>query len=354
MTTGGGSRRQPLTVIITTAGDDKSRIWFEQDFLATNTLEAAADGTHSNDGLFAFVARLDDDDDWQDATLWPKANPNMPQAFPDGVPDWAEGMGTPKLEYLTEQAENAALNPADENGFKRYHANIKVTSIERAIPPALWSRCDGELEEWPLQSYGGFDLGRSDDWAAAAVIAKIDETENGQPIWQIKAQTWCAAGGSVDLKTHPFREWVSSGRVRVCTGDAVDFADVEEWIVEANNELGVVQWNYDDTFADQLAQNLLNSHGVIVHPFHQNAKSYNEPLRSLLRVIRQQRLRHGGDPVLAWQASNLVIRRDARDQWMPDKSESINKIDAIVAALMAYEAGLYGEFKGSEPGVFVF
>ena len=67
------------------------------------------DGTHSNDGLFAFVARLDDDDDWQDATLWPKANPNMPQAFPDGVPDWAEGMGTPKLEYLTEQAENAAI-----------------------------------------------------------------------------------------------------------------------------------------------------------------------------------------------------------------------------------------------------
>ena len=98
MATGGGSRRQPLTVIITTAGDDKSRIWFEQDFLATNTLEAAADGTHSNDGLFAFVARLDDDDDWQDATLWPKANPNMPQAFPDGVPDWAEGMGTPKDE----------------------------------------------------------------------------------------------------------------------------------------------------------------------------------------------------------------------------------------------------------------
>ena len=149
----------------------------------------------------------------------------MPQAFPDGVPEWAEGMGTPKLEYLTEQAENAALNPADENGFKRYHANIKVTSIERAIPPALWSRCDGELEEWPLQSYGGFDLGRSDDWAAAAVIAKIDETESGQPIWQIKAQTWCAAGGSVDLKTHPFREWVSSGRVRVCTGES----DRPEW-----------------------------------------------------------------------------------------------------------------------------
>jgi len=354
MTTGSGSRRQPLTVIITTAGDDKSRIWAEQDFLAANTLEAAADGTQQNDNLFAFIARLDEDDNWQDQSLWPKANPNMLTAFPNGVPQWAEGMGTPKLEYLSEQAENAKLNPADENGFKRYHSNVKVTSLERAIPPAQWARCSGDLSEWPDQAYGGFDLGRTDDWAAAAVIAKVDETTDGDPVWQLRAQSWCCVNGSVDLKTHPFREWVSTGLISVCSGDAVDFARVEEWIVDANESLNVQQWNYDDTFADQLAQNLLNSHGVTVHPFYQNAKSYNEPLRSLLRTVRQQRLRHGGDPVLAWQAGNLVIRRDARDQWMPDKSESINKIDAVVAAVMAFEAALYGEFQGNEPGVFVF
>ena len=103
---------------------------------------------------------------------------------------------SPDCFVSTAGASSAATIPATRNGFKRYHANTKVASLERAIPPPLWPRCDGELEEWPLRSYGGFDLGRSDDWAAAAVIAKTDETESGQPIWQIKAQTWCARTSS--------------------------------------------------------------------------------------------------------------------------------------------------------------
>jgi phage terminase large subunit-like protein len=346
MSTGGGSRRQPLTVIITTAGDDKSAIWLEQDDLATRMLDAVEVGEHPNDTLFAFVARIDEDDDPYDEACWPKGNPNMVESFPGGVPDWVEGLGTPKIDYLREAAGNARLNPADENALRRYHANVRVASTERAIRPAVWSRGDGELSEWPGTAYGGFDLGRSDDWASIAILAKIDGDTIDDAVWQLMVRTWVASEGSIDLLQHPFRQWVSEGLITVCDGDAVDFAEIEAQIVSDDAEFNVEQWRYDNTFAEQMAQNLLNEHSCNVSPMHQSAKAYNEPLRSFLRAVKQGRVLHGADEVLAWQACNLVIKRDAKDQWMPDKPGSLNKIDGIVASIMAFEAGLFYESQG--------
>lgn len=346
MSTGGGSRRQPLTVIITTAGDDKSAIWLEQDDLATRLLDAVEIGESPNDTMFAFVARIDEDDDPFDESCWPKGNPNMVESFPGGVPEWAEGLGTPKIDYLREAAGNARLNPADENALRRYHANVRVASTERAIRPAIWVKGNQPHSEWPGTAYGGFDLGRSDDWAATAVIARVGGETMDDAVWQLMVRTWVASDGSIDLTQHPFRQWVNEGLITICDGDAVDFADIEAQIVADDAEYGIEQWRYDNTFAEQLAQNLLNEHGCNVSPMHQSAKAYNEPLRSFLRAVKQGRILHGGDAVLQWQACNLVIKRDNRDQWMPDKPGSLNKIDGIVASLMAYEAGLFYESQG--------
>lgn len=346
MSTGGGSRRQPLTVIITTAGDDKSTIWLEQDDLATRMLDATEVGEHLNDSLFAFVARIDEDDDPYDEACWPKGNPNMLEAFPGEVPEWVEGLGTPKIAYLREAASNARLNPADENALRRYHANVRVASTERAIRPGVWAHGDGELQAWPGTAYGGFDLGRADDWAATAVLAKVDGDSIDDAVWQLLVRTWVAENGSIDLLQHPFRQWVAEGLITVCEGDAIDFADIEAQIVEDNAEYGVEQWRYDNTFAEQMAQNLLNEHDCNVSPMFQTSKAYNEPLRSFLRAVKSGRVLHGGDPVLAWQSCNLVIKRNAKDEWMPDKPGSLFKIDGVVAALMAFEAGLFHEGQG--------
>ena len=348
MSTGGGSRRQPLTVIITTAGDEKSAIWIEQDDLATRMLDATEVGEHLNDSLFAFIARVDEDDNPLDEAVWPKANPNMLESFSGDVPEWAAGLGTPKLPYLREAASNARLNPADENSFKRYHANIRVASTERAIRPAIWAKGDGDLWEWPGTAYGGFDLGRTDDWAASAVLARVGGETLDDAEWQLLVRTWVCSDGDVDLLQHPFRQWVSEGLITVCEGDAVDYNEIEQQIAEDDVAYGVEQWRYDSTFAEQLGQSLLNEHQCNVSPMHQTHRSYNEPLRSFLRAVKQGRVLHGGDPVLAWQAGNLTIKRDAKDQWMPDKPGSVNKIDGIVASIMAFEAGLF--FEGQQVG----
>ena len=76
---------------------------------------------------------------------------------------------------------------------------------------------------------------------------------------------------------------------------------------------------------------------------YQTCRNYNEPIRHMLSKLELQSVRHGGDPVLAWQAGNLTIRRNTQDEWMPDKGATTAKIDAMVAALMAFSGAIYGE-----------
>lgn len=347
MTSGSGSRRQPLTLIITTAGDETSVLWNEQDEVATKTLDAAeAENYGTADAVFAYVARIDDDDDPFDETCWPKANPNMFEAFGDTVPDWVRGVGTPKIQYLRERADDARLTDNELNSFKRYNLNIKVTSTVRPISAHHWAK-GGEAVVLPFaRSYGGFDLGRTDDWCAASILSPIDDEESSSiesARWRLISRSWVAEGGSVDLNVYPFRNWVNAGLVEVCTGDAIDFDEVEEWIAAATIEHNVQTWDYDNTFAEQMAQRLSNEHGINVHPFYQRAATYNEPLRYFLKAVRKGRIVHGDDPVLGWQAGNLVIKRDNQDRWMPAKTESEGKIDAIVATLMATGGALFGE-----------
>lgn len=343
MTSGSGSRRQPLTLMITTAGDELSVIWNEQDEVATKTLDGVETEQYAiNDALFAFVARIDQDDDPYDEASWPKANPNMFECFRDGTPAWVAGIGTPKLSYLRERADEARLTANELNSFKRYNLNVRVSSTEKPITAADWKKGEGEVPESFVESFGGFDLGRTDDWAAATIIAKRDGVGEAAS-WYIKSRAWVAENGSIDLKLYPYREWIRAGLVEVCSGDSIDYDRIEDWICYATREYNVRTWDYDNTFAEATAQRLSNDHGIEVHPFYQRCATYNEPMRYFLKANRQGRIIHGGDPVLGWQAQNLVIKRDALDRWMPAKVESDGKIDGIVAAIMAMGGALFNE-----------
>ena len=44
---------------------------------------------------------------------------------------------------------------------------------------------------------------------------------------------------------------------------------------------------------------------------------------------------HGGNPVLRWMASNVSIKQEPAGNMKPDKLKSTERIDGIVATLMA-------------------
>ena len=363
LTTAGGARQQPLVIAITTAGDDRSIIYEEERDLAVRVLESVVTGEIVSDIHFAYIASIDypgDQPCWEcvkrrvlkkrrvrrcrackgkelvppddpfDESVWPKANPNL------GI--------SVSLEYLREQANEAKQKPTALNSFLRYHCNVRVTSTEKAIRPELWAAAAGELTDPPdVPACGAWDLGRSDDWSAIALVWPFYDEDGEIDRYEIRTWSFTCEARAEELCNARVQQWIDAGLLEVHWGDQVDFGAIRDKILELNERYQVASWAYDPTFSQQLAQELLNEHGLNVFKFTQAAKFYNEPIRTFLRCLARKQIRHDGDPVLAWQAGNLTIRRNWRDEWMPDKVASDGKIDAMVALLMAFSECLFQE-----------
>lgn len=368
--TGFGARRQPLTVTITTAGDDKSCIWIEEHDYAVRVLESVITGNIVDDTFFAFIAAIDyeetpcfrckgDDcpwcagtgtipkDDPFDEAIWIKANPNV------GI--------TPKWDRLRDAANEAKHKPAAMNQFLRYHCNVRVASTERAILPETWRQCAGELSDWTYADkvHGGFDLGRSNDFAGACMMAAFTETDdNGEEFTRYEARiaAWTCRDRHEDIQTEQVRQWVRDGLLFECGGNQINYTDIEDWLVSQTAINAVRTWAYDPAFAHQMGQRLQELHGIEVFPFPQNAFRYNEPTRKLVeKLLHETRtvngeevrlFRHDGNSLFGWCANNLMIRRDARDQWMPDKIGSPFKIDPMVACIMGLSECVFSDAGG--------
>lgn len=332
MSTGGASRTQPLELIITTAGDDKSNIWREELDYATRVVEAVETGEDIGDTVFSYIACLDKDDDPFDEGTWIKANPNL------GV--------SVSQEYLREQAAEAKAKPTATNAFLRYHCNIATSSHERAILTELWAAGAVDEIEHDGLIFGAIDLGRSDDFAGLAVVSKGDDGKI-----RLSVDSYTCSDRASELQTAEVKAWIGSGCLHQHDGDAIDFTAIEDRIVELSRRWRIVNWAADPTFAGQLLQRLQSVHGIQVYEFGQTPRSYNEPIRSFLRELKAGNILHTKDPCQGWQARNLTIRRNAMDQWMPDKGVGWQKIDAMVASLMAYAGVIYDKALG-KPAIY--
>lgn len=332
--TAGGSRRQPLIVTITTAGDDKSVIWIEEDGFARRVLESAETGTIVSDSLFAFIACIDDDDDPLDEACWPKANPNIDVSI--------------KRSYLREQATEAREKPTAMNAWRRYHCNIKTTSTERAVASHLWQECKRPLSELAgLPCHGAFDLGRSNDFAAITLCFpfETDEYDNDgklQTRYEFISHSFTSEKMVKELTPVPFHRWWEHPNITVCRDETIHFPTVQKKLLEWNELYNVKTWAYDATFAQQMAQEI-EEEGLNIFKFTQTERFYNEPLRRFLKAVKEKQIAHDGDALFAWQVCNLTIKRNNRDEWMPDKSSGAFKIDAAVAGLMAFSEVLFAE-----------
>lgn len=342
--TGSGARRQALEVIITTAGDDRSQLWIEEDDAAGRVVESVETGNVVDDTLFVFIARIDPGDDPMDESVWVKANPNL------GV--------SVKVDEIRRIANEARYRPTELNKFLRYYCNIRVGSTERAISTEMWAKGEHALtidDSLPLDEatgtrrrigpapagYGGIDIGRSNDWCAIGVCFPIrrekeSDEDDGIDHWEIKAKAWTCKSGEFQVDQEPFRTWIRNGLLECCDGDQVDFAAVRREIAAWSDWYDIRNWAFDPNFATAFAQNVQEEIGVEVYKFFQNSRMYNEPVRRFLKELQAGRIWHGNEPVLGWQAGNLVIRRNAVDEWMPDKGKSQYKIDGMIAVLMSF------------------
>lgn len=358
LTTAHGSRRQPVIVTITTAGDDRSELWNEVDALCCHVLDNFTSDDPPGDNRLVFIARLDDAracdcppddrsgcercggtgqidaDDPFDERNWPKANPNYPI--------------TPKPDFLREQAADAKVSPKAAHAFKRYHMNIRVSALDRAIDPVVWSRATGELSDWSDADAigGGWDMGGQDDLSAIGLCARFNTGQpernmkgelTGRPLYryEVDARAFLNTSADRDVTKPPWSSWVSDGLLTV---HPFEVGEMRSEIIRWFRERSVKRWAYDPHNGKDFAQGL-ETDGIEAVKFYQNAAMWTEPLTGFTRALAMGNVTHPGNGLLTYAAKNMIlvnVSRAGSTLTMPDKRASTDKIDPIVSVIMAF------------------
>jgi phage terminase large subunit-like protein len=239
MRTGGGARRQPLDLTITTAGDDKSSIWLEEIGYGRMVVE----GQLRDDELFFFLCEIDEEDDPLDPSVWAKSNPGLGYSV--------------KLDYLEGMAKEARASQTAFNRFKRYHGNTQTSSTEQAIDVAKWDELGSGLSDWNNADAitAAFDLGGRDDLAAYALVARFivgEDEENEQPIYRYECRTTCFLFSDTkrDLDKEPYQSFIRQGLIHV-ERFAID--SLRDRLIEDCKEHGIEYVAFDPYQAQHLA-----------------------------------------------------------------------------------------------------
>ena len=317
-----GARTQPLIVYITTAGVEGESIYTETD----NYARQVAQGVVSDDEWFVYVATLDDGDDWADPGVYAKANPNL------GV--------TVQLEELIQERNRALAVPGRQNAFRRLRLNQRVQQAQRWLDVRDWDACaDPHLTLDAFRGrrvFAGLDLASSRDIAALVLVAPIDDPDADYLVWE---HYWVPQ----DTVTRRSREdavsydvWVEQGWIEATPGNITDYDVIRERIREYADDYGIgfLELAYDRWNANQLVTQLQND-GLTCVGFGQGYASMAAPCRALEALLAGRRIRHRGNPVTRWMVSNVTVSQDPAGNMKPDRARSAEKIDGVVAMLMA-------------------
>jgi phage terminase large subunit-like protein len=331
---GGAARRQPLFVVITTAGVyDPASVGWEQHEYARQVL----DGTVEDDAFFAYMRGMDAEDDWQSPEVWERVNPS-----------W--GVTINPTDFAAE-AKEAQTNPATENAFRRYRLNQWVKQVTRWIPLHVWdqnwTRAHDAITEAVLRKrpcYGGLDLAAVSDLTAWLLAFPCEDDDRSLDIllrcWVPEAQLT----NPRNRNRHLYDQWVRDGYLRTTPGNTTDYAFVRAAILSDAEQFDLQTIAVDRLFqGQQLATELdellgLGTNGQKrVYAMGQGFISFASPMKTVEAMVQDGRIHHGGNPVLRWAVENVVVRMDPAGCLKPDKERSPEKIDPFVTLVMAVD-----------------
>jgi phage terminase large subunit-like protein len=279
------------------------------------------DGIVTDESFLPVIYAADPEDDYTLEATWRKANP---------------GLGaTVKLDYLRQECARAMEIPAAQNTFRRLHLNQWTEQADRWLDLAVWDRNVGAVPDSALlgrPAYLGLDLASTRDLTALAIVVPLEDgrfalrTRFWVPDEQIKRRS--------ERDRVPYDLWVAQGLVTATPGNVVDYAFVRAAILEVSRQYQVREIAYDPWNATQLVTQLADDGATMVE-FRQGFASMSAPTKEFEKLLLAGRLAHGGNPVLRWMASNVAVKQDPAGNVKPDKAASTERIDGIVAAIMA-------------------
>jgi len=325
-----GARRQPLIFAITTAGFDRQSVCYENHEYTISVLENfKRPGGHRDDSYFGIIFTLDDGDDWEDEKNWPKANPNL------GV--------SKKLDNMREKANKAKKMPTALNAFLRLELNIWTQSETKWIPREHWDACgllpvnfEGLIGR---KGYMGLDLSSTTDITALVIV--FPPEDSFEP-YQVLCRFFCPDEAIHDRTKKDrlnYETMVKAGYILSTPGNTVDYDFVLSQVEEDMQLYGVEELAFDRWGSNYIIQKI-ETLGLTCVQFGQGYASMSPPMKDMERLIMEHKLAHGNNPVLNWMADNLVASEDPAGNIKPDKERSRERIDGMVALIMALARAL--------------
>jgi phage terminase large subunit-like protein len=120
-------------------------------------------------------------------------------------------------------------------------------------------------------------------------------------------------------------------------GNVTDERFIQAAIQADAARLQLVDGNIDRLFQGMRLAIELAEEGIKLIPMGQGFLSMAVPTKKFLDLVAARRLHHAGHPILRWMANNVVLRRDSAGNSKVDKEKSQQKVDGIVACVMAID-----------------
>lgn len=338
---GGRTRKQPLMIEISTAGDaaNPSMPCYEEYEYGLKVLDPEDETT--DDEFLPFFYTLDEGDDWKDVKNWPKPNPSMGPVSEGFLFD---------VDKLRAEYDEAKGKAGEVNIWKRFGLNIWLQEgDDPAVELEKWDACGrrGEPRELRAQTiaelagrpcFAGLDPSQKGATSALSLLfPPIDEGEKWRSLeffWIPKAniQERCKR------YRQPFDRWVDDGFVIATPGELIDKRYIAKEILDLSKRFDLRELFYDPAHATEIISLLLEEGfpEEKLGAFAQTPIKMHEPSNSWVLMIERGDYQHDRNPIMRWQVSNLRLRTNPISKLsMPDKSKGRDMIDGDVAQIMA-------------------
>ena len=322
------ARRQPLLVMITTAGTVRECIFDDM----YNHACAVADGAITDESFLPVLYELDKRTEWTDPQAWGKANPSLGRIK--------------KVDDLQLKVERAKQNPNDLAGVLCKEFNIRETVS------SAWLSFDAinNTETFNLEAFrggyciGGVDLSITTDLTCASLLFM----KLGSDKKYITQMYWLPADKlteRVQQDKIPYDKWAAQGYLRLCAGNSINYSDVTAWFVETVQQYELFPaWVYYDSYSARYFVEEMQMQGFNMVRCIQGAKTLSLPMQMLGTDLQAHKVNYNNNPILKWCLTNTGVQTDRNGNIVPIKNQSPKqRIDGTAALLDCY-AGLYEHY----------
>ena len=323
------ARRQPLLIMITTAGTIRECIFDDIYEYSCNIV----DGTFEDDTFLPIIYELDKKEEWLDERCWSKSNPSLG--------------AIKKLDDLKRKVEKAKNSPKDLSGVLTKDFNIRNTLSN------AWLNFDdiNNTETFDIENFknfyaiGGADLSITTDLTCATLLFIDKETEKRY----IHQMYWLPSENfheRVKIEKIPYDKWLDRGLIRLCNGNSINYSDVTAWFIEMLNNHGITPlWIYYDNYSAKYWVEEMKSHGFKMERCIQGAKTLSLPMQQLGADLKAKKINYNNNPILKWCLTNTGVKEDRNGNIVPIKNQSAKqRIDGVASMLDAY-VGLYEHYE---------